>query len=378
MKRISVEQTIGRILRLPNTKEKKQQELNVSYVYTSSRNFKEAASSLEKGLLANGYTKKDLKELTKKIKTENIFAKIFDDKNIKIPYIAVKDGIQYRQLEYYSDLVGEDFDLSKQKPPTDFIWDFDQNRTQKVDIDKDDLFKRSAQTKLDVVYEHKDFSKERLLNWLDKKVLRKEYSQDEKRIFFEKLIDDALASKQYTLSELSINCYKLKEIIEDYIDQLEYEKSSATFSKLEKYGKLSLDKVFMEFSDTITIDNTSEDRFTKHLYEKAGTLNLEELDLALKIDQLENIKWWYRSMEKKDFFIQGWRRDKFYPDYIIKTDSGKYLIVEYKGENLLTNVDTKYKVELGKKWKVLAGDNYEFYLVSKKNTEKFITEIKKL
>jgi restriction endonuclease len=376
--RISVEQTIGRILRLPNTKEKKQQELNVSYVYTSSRNFKEAASNLEKGLLANGYTKKDFKELTTKIEKENIFAKSFDDKNIKVPYIAVKEGTQYRPLEYYSDLIGEDFDLSKQKPPADFIWDFDQNRTQKVDVKEGDLLERSAQTKLDVVYEHKDFSKERLLNWLDKKVLRKEYAQDEKRIFFEKLIDDALATKQYTLSELSINCYKLKEIIEDYIDQLEYEKSSATFSKLEKDSKLSLDKVHMEFPDSITIDNTSEDRFTKHLYERAGTLNSEELELALKIDQIDNVMWWYRSMEKKDFFMQGWRRDKFYPDYIVKTNSGKYLIVEYKGENLLTNEDTKYKVELGKKWKELAGKDYEFYLVSKKNMEEFIAEIKKI
>ena len=75
--RISVEQTIGRIIRLPNTKEKKQEDLNVSYVYTSSRNFKEAASSLEKGLLANGYSKKDFKELTKTIEKENIFGTQF-------------------------------------------------------------------------------------------------------------------------------------------------------------------------------------------------------------------------------------------------------------------------------------------------------------
>jgi len=52
--------------------------------------------------------------------------------------------------------------------------------------------------------------------------------------------------------------------------------------------------------------------------------------------------------------------------------------VEYKGENLLTNEDTKYKVELGNRWKSLAGNNYEFYLVSKKNMEEFITEIKEL
>lgn len=83
-------------------------------------------------------------------------------------------------------------------------------------------------------------------------------------------------------------------------------------------------------------------------------------------------------MEKKDFYIQGWQRDKFYPDFIVKTKSGKYLIVEYKGENLLTNEDTKYKIELGQKWASLAGKNYEFHLVNENKMDEFITHISSL
>ena len=377
--RISVEQTIGRIIRLPNTKEKKQEDLNVSYVYTSSRNFKEAASSLEKGLLANGYSKKDFKELTKTIEKENIFEKTVNDDDVKIPFIGIKDG-EYRKMDFFQDLIGEDFDLGKQKVPTEFDLYYDQNRRQKVDYEGDQI-KRSEQTRLDVIYDFKGFSKERLINWLDKKILRKEYSQSEKIEYFTKFVDAVLESKKYNLSELSINCYKLKDILEQHIDNLEIEQATKTFSELEKKGKLSLDKVFLGLPDKITIDTVGDDLFENHLYSRAGVLNSEESDLAIKIDQLKDvISWWYRSPEKKEeaIYLQGWQRNKFYPDFIVKTKKGNYLLVEYKGENLLTNEDTQYKIKLGEKWQELTGKNYYFFLVHKKNMEEFITKIKEL
>ena len=377
--RISVEQTIGRIIRLPNTKLKKQQELNVSYVYTSSRNFREAASSLEKGLLTNGYSKKDFKELTQIIEKENIFEKVSKDKDIKIPFIGIKDG-EYRHLDFFQDLIGEDFDLGKQGIPTKFDLYYDQNRRQKIDFEGDRI-KRSEQMKLDVIYDFKDFSKERLINWLDKKVLRKEYSQTEKLEYFTKFVDSILKSKKYSLSKLSINCYKLKDVIEDHIDNLELEKSLKSFSELEKNNKLILNKIFLDLPDKITIDSLGEDRFENHLYSRTGILNSEEAELAQKIDQLKDVVlWWYRSPEKKaeSIYLQGWQKNKFYPDFIVKTKKGNYLLVEYKGENLLTNKDTKYKIKLGEKWQELAGKKYHFFLVHKKSMEEFITKIKTL
>ena len=83
----------------------------------------------------------------------------------------------------------------------------------------------------------------------------------------------------------------------------------------------------------------------------AGKLNSEERTLALKIDCLDNILWWYRSIEKKDeaLYLQGWHHNRFYPDFIVKTKKGNYVAVEYKGEALLTNIDTDYKKELGER-----------------------------
>ena len=90
-------------------------------------------------------------------------------------------------------------------------------------------------------------------------------------------------------------------------------------------GELHLNKIFLDLPDKITIDNTSEDRFENHLYSRAGRLNSEEHELALKIDQLKDVVcWWYRNPEKQkeSIYLQGWRRDKFYPDFVVKTKKG--------------------------------------------------------
>ncbi len=380
--KIAVEQVIGRILRLPNVKEKKHEELNCSYVFTSSRNFSEAANNLEKGLIENGYSTSDLKELTgeltETVKKFNVYKKVNSDKNIKVPFLAVKDD-NYRKLEFYEDLISDKFDLTKQSLPDEFDLYYDQDRVQKIDVEKD-KFVRSEQMKLPIVYDHKDFSKDDLLFWLDKKVLRKQYSQKDKRTFFVMLIDFLIIKKKYTVSELAINCFKLKSVVENYLDRLEENAAKIKFDQMIKNKEILLDKEFLNLPDEVTIDNLCEDVFNNHLYKMAGKLNSEERTLALKIDCLDNILWWYRNPEKKDeaVYLQGWHHNKFYPDFVVKTKKNNYVLVEYKGEALLTNADTEYKVELGKKWEEITSSNYLFRLVSKDKIEEFITELQSL
>ena len=380
--KIAVEQVIGRILRLPHVKEKKHEELNCSYVFTSSRNFSDAANNLEKGLLANGYSTNDFKELTgeltETVKKFNVFKKSKPDKDIKIPFFAVKDD-NYRKLEFYGDLIGNEFDLSKQKLPDEFDLYYDQDRVQKIDI-KDDKFVRSEQMKLPIVYDHKDFSKDNLLFWLDKKVLKKQYSQEEKRNFFVLLIDFFIGKKGYTISELAVNCFKLKSVVENYLDTLEENAAKIKFDNMIKNKEILLNKEFLDLPEEVTIDNICEDVFNNHLYEMAGKLNSEERTLVLKIDCLDNISWWYRSPEKSKqaISLQGWHHNKFYPDFVVKTKKGNYVLVEYKGEALLTNIDTEYKIELGEKWEKVTSSNYFFRLVSKDKIEEFIVELQSL
>ena len=57
-------------------------------------------------------------------------------------------------------------------------------------------------------------------------------------------------------------------------------------------------------------------------------------------------------MPKRDYFVQGWKKQKVYPDFIftknVSDDVGyeKIFVVETKGTPLLGNTDTGYKNDL--------------------------------
>ncbi|MCL5784889.1 MAG: hypothetical protein M1142_06080, partial [Patescibacteria group bacterium] len=106
-----------------------------------------------------------------------------------------------------------------------------------------------------------------------------------------------------------------------------------------------------------------------------GYMNGEETEFAMRLDVLENIEWWYRNREKEDFYLQGWKSGKFYPDFIIKTKKSKFILAEYKGEDRSTNEDTEYKEQVGKLWEKLSNGNNRFFLVRRNNTDNILKEI---
>lgn len=72
--------------------------------------------------------------------------------------------------------------------------------------------------------------------------------------------------------------------------------------------------------------------------------------VAIYLDEQEQLLWWYRNRVRKDFHIQGWQRNKIYPDFIaakkskIKKDNyDKVYVLETKGVHLKANDDTRYK-----------------------------------
>lgn len=63
----AVEQILGRIMRLPQAKRKKNEELNMAYAFSASRNFSDAANALEDALIQNGFNRQEAKDLIAQI-----------------------------------------------------------------------------------------------------------------------------------------------------------------------------------------------------------------------------------------------------------------------------------------------------------------------
>ena len=74
--------------------------------------------------------------------------------------------------------------------------------------------------------------------------------------------------------------------------------------------------------------------------------NLEK-DFALYLEKSNAIHWWHRIASRQAFSLQGWRRNRVYPDFVAcQKDDGKLLILETKGTHLKGNEDTEYKKNL--------------------------------
>ncbi len=372
--RLSVEQTIGRIMRLPYAKEKINPILNSAYIFASTRNFSQTSEMVIKSLQKNGY--EDILPMTGGVSVvENECKLKIKDKNISVPFVNIKDGENFRKLDYLGDLIGDTSILKSQNPDIDFKITEDSLIT-KIDIGKEGELIRDAAGKLKLIHHHKDFTKEDLLVWFRIKIQRGFISIIEMNNYLELIVDKLL--KIHSLSKLSVCRYQVKEAIERTVDKIVDKFSEIEFKKLENNHLLFTSGESFLFRDSISLIDICPDGFQKHLYDKANKMNKEELDLAYQIDSLSNIYWWFRNPEKTGFYIQGWLKNKFYPDFIAKTKKNNYIILEYKGAQFEESKDTEYKNAIGKKWQELSKGKYFFELIDKINIENIIKEVSDL
>jgi len=134
----AVEQLLGRILRLPNAREKEHEELNEGYVFTSAEQFNRAVSSIVKGMVENGYSKDEVRTGPAQPKyTESMRAR---REGLSIPLMAVNaNGGEAQELKYVTHLLGEDFNIDDLEFDADGLGE-SQAQEAKVDVDKDRLF----------------------------------------------------------------------------------------------------------------------------------------------------------------------------------------------------------------------------------------------
>ena len=121
--------------------------------------------------------------------------------------------------------------------------------------------------------------------------------------------------------------------------------------------------------------------FNKNLYERIDSINGEERSFVERIDlgALDNVDFWVRNREKIDpFYIQGWKKGKFYPDFVAVTKKGNIVALEWKGEDRLDNPDTKYKEEITGEWVKLGKGKLHFFLVHNGNVEEVLLALKAL
>jgi len=370
--KIAVEQIIGRIVRMPNAQRKENEALNRSYIFASAKNFQEASGQIISGLESNGFSKLDLINATSKDQKYELDVERVVKEDLSIPIMSFEN-----EKLSFEDLIGEDFELSKQNAEFDFTIHYDNDGRVLIDIQDQDKWVKSAQQILKITYKDKNFSKEELVQWLDKKLRFTMLEKPDKIKFIQKVIEYQL--KKRSLSELSVNRYILVTKLSETINQILVDYAKKRFDKFLKDKKIIV-KELEKFPEKITLSQEIPQEFNKNYYSKIDKLNKEELRFVERLDleTLPNIQFWVRSREKKDpFFIQGWKKNKFYPDFIAVTRKNNIVVLEWKGEDRVSNEDTQYKEEIGKIWESM-NKNLHFFLVHNGNVEEVLTKLKGL
>jgi type III restriction enzyme len=79
-------------------------------------------------------------------------------------------------------------------------------------------------------------------------------------------------------------------------------------------------------------------------------LNPSEREFACYLDEQTALQWWHRNVARTGYGIQGWRKNRVYPDFIfgyqLSGNKKRIAIWETKGDQLAGNLDTEYKRKL--------------------------------
>ena len=81
----------------------------------------------------------------------------------------------------------------------------------------------------------------------------------------------------------------------------------------------------------------------------SNDFNSDEKEVAVYLDSEKTLTWWHRNVARAQYGIQGWKREKVYPDFIFAVQSdgvgNRIIVLETKGDHL-ENLDTNYKREI--------------------------------
>jgi type III restriction enzyme len=168
------------------------------------------------------------------------------------------------------------------------------------------------------------------------------------------------------VAAMEIGVHSYADKIQEKIKGLEEKYREEQFKRWIDNGKIFCQSSYA-MPRVITPSDVT-DSIPKSLYEaEKNDMNNGEHELLDAIVGLDNVKWWHRIIERNDFRINGFINH--YPDFMVMTQSGKLVLIEYKGDDR-DNSDSARKVKLGRIWQDKAGisagaDSYRYFMVFK-------------
>lgn len=151
------------------------------------------------------------------------------------------------------------------------------------------------------------------------------------------------------LTTLAQNYLDTVEAFENKIKTLALAYRKEKFRDLIDTGEIRLKEAW-SMPEKLTLTSKCP-QLAKMLYTEEDYLNSFEYNVIKKIASLPNVRYWHKNLNRRPgFCLNGFINH--YPDFIVKLESGKTLLIETKGDQL-ANPESAAKVKLGEYWEHL-------------------------
>jgi len=366
---LSITQLVGRILRQPRARKTKVKELDESYVFCFRQKAKELLENVKKGFEDEGLGDLAGRVSVEEGDSESVEAtkektisyrerfKKFEGK-IYLPKFVIQETGSWRDVNYEMDILSR-IDWKKVNlKPLDAI-QLGKLRTKEEEVtvglseDKKKLIKTKEYTtgegglEIDQV-----FIARQTLDIVPNPWVAYDIGKNVIDTFL-KRYDDKIVSNNlvFIIEELRKQLEKEKNRLAEQVFVGLIEKKVLWFFLLSDKGGYKLPatiRVKKLSKALVRNDNTPIQR-SIFSFVPEEEFNQTEKSVAIYLDEQEKLLWWYRNLSRQDYYVQGWKKHKIYPDFIFtdtddkkKDEYNKVYVIEIKGLHL-KNEDTDYK-----------------------------------
>ncbi len=369
---LSMTQLVGRILRQPYAKKTKIIELDESYVFCFRPRTSDLFDNIKRGfeneglgdiagrvIIDKGDTglpETDFKTVGYRERFKRFEGKIY------LPKFVIQENGSWRDINYEMDILRSiDWSLVN----LDYVLNLTLDKKPLVDSE---VVVGLSEDRKDVIKEKKR-SYGAFTSWqIDKVFMTRQlldivpnpwiaYEMCDKTAnalagkYGEKVVSYNLA---YLIEELRKHLEKERDgLAEAVFRDLIAEKTLWFFLIVSKGGHKLPSRLPIK-SDTKRLVRADNSQLEKSLFEEVPEegINQMEKSVAICLDEQQKLLWWYRNLSRQDYYIQGWKKHKIYPDFIFTDSPPSNLddyktiyVVETKGLHL-QNEDTAYKTSV--------------------------------
>ena len=357
----AITQLVGRVMRQPHAQLTGRELLDQCYVYCNNAEVGTVVEQVKKGLEAEGLTGLGdevmgglgSQQQPDEMQQQTVCRREqFQGQDIFLPMVLHKNGDDWIQLDYQSHILPH-INWSAIEPPDPRASASDSARRQSATVNVNEappVFHPDQALDIDKTVRVSDFARhlsDILPNPWHAARITGQLIEDQKQ---DGKTDAYIYDRRAYLAHL------LREHVKDEVEK----QAEQVFRKKLNDGKIRFDlevgQPNFRMKHHYEIQVSSDDRPLLRNYEPVQLTLFEpvferdfdselEKKFACYLDEQRAVQWWHRVAVRQqgEYYLQGWKQGRIYPDFVAMANGERLLIFETKGEHLIGNPDTEYK-----------------------------------